>query len=119
MIEWGIGTFVVIIALYFLAKKFESLKNIPTEKLYQILEDEAQFRFWFKAIEELVNRGENVTYMNNKLLNSLESNRLKDRVLALESYKLIFPNVLQSIGYRPHTVPDENMLAKLAELRTK
>ncbi|WP_345986906.1 hypothetical protein WCX18_06940 [Sulfurimonas sp. HSL1-2] len=119
MLAWGIGIVVVLTALYFLAKKFESLKNVPTEKLYETLEDENQYRFWFKSIEELVRRGEDMTYLKNKLLDGLESTILRDRVFASESYKAIFPNVLQSIGYKPNKEPDEDMRVKLAALRTK
>ncbi len=118
MLTWGIGIMVALIALYFLAKRFESLKNIPTEKLYETLEDENQYRFWFKAIEELVSRGEDMSYLKEKLIDSLESSELKDRVFGMASYQAIFPNSLQAIGYKPHKVPDEEMRAKLVALKT-
>lgn len=118
MIEWSVGIAVGLVILYLLANKFESLKNEPTEKLYEILEDKTRYKFWFKTIQELVNRGEDMTYLKDRLLDEMESENMKERVLGFESFKIVFPTVIESIGYKPHKVPEQDMREKLASIRT-
>jgi hypothetical protein len=119
VIEWIVGIIIGLGIIYFLATKFESLKNEPTEKLYETLKDENRINFWFNAIRELLSRNEDLIYLNNRLLDGMQSNKLRERAICYQAFKEIFPAKAEELAYKPHKAPEQEMLNKLAVIRTK